>query len=127
VMVVFALAGAPAPAMEEAVVEQAVAKSSVTVLEEADGIIHLSIETSKGTVQVLSDIAQEGATVVLSKLHIDGLTPGALGRAGINEMKAAAAEFFAGRGASEIIIEGFRRTSGKMIGTIPRVVRIIIP
>jgi hypothetical protein len=48
------------------------AKGVVNVLEEAGGAIHLTVDTSKGIVEVISDISQEGETLILSGLHIGG-------------------------------------------------------
>ena len=103
------------------------AKSSMTVLEEANGAINLSVNTSKGAVEIISNIAQEGETLTLSQLHIGGQEAGALGRAGINELKDAAAAFGAQRGASQVIIQGGVRTSGKLIGTTPKPIVIKVP
>lgn len=50
---------------------------------------------------------------------------GSLGRAGINELKDAAAQFGSQRGASQVIIQGGTRTSGRLSGTTPR--PIVIP
>jgi RHS repeat-associated protein len=97
----------------------------VGILEEANGAIHLTVGTSKGTVEVISDISQEGDTLILSGLHIGGPGAGSLGMAGINELKQAAADFGAARGASQVIIQGGKRTSGRRIGTVPS--PIVIP
>jgi RHS repeat-associated protein len=103
------------------------AKGVVNVLEEAGGAIHLTVDTSKGTVEVISNIAQEGETLTLSGLHITGPGAGTLGIAGINELKQAAAEFGASRGASQVIIQGAVRTTGRNVGSLPSPIVISVP
>jgi hypothetical protein len=98
----------------------------VNVLEEAGGTIHLTVDTSKGMVEVISDISQEGETLILSGLHIGGPGAGTLGRAGINELKQAAADFGASRGASQVIIQGAARTTGRNVGSVPSPITISI-
>ena len=94
-------------------------KSTLNIIEEADGAINFTVNTSKRTVEVMSNIVQDGKTLTLSKLHIGDPGAGSIGRAGMNELKQAATQFSASRGASQVIVQGAARTTGKLIGKTP--------
>lgn len=88
-------------------IKEAAAESALTVVEEAGGSINFTVNTSKGSVEVISNIAQTGETLTL------------------NELKQAAAQFGASRGATQVIVQGAARTTGRYAGQIPR--PIVIP
>lgn len=95
------------------------AKTAIRVVEQADGVIHLSVNTTKGAVEVIANMAKTGDILTLSKAHIQGAGAGQLGRAGINELKAAAVVFGRQNGVKEVIVQGAARQSGLMYGKVP--------
>lgn len=105
---------------------QVVARASLHIIEETHEVIHFTASTSRGAVEVISNIAAEGQTLRLFKLHAEGvgIKAGELGRIGINEVKQALMELGKSRGFKKVIIEGGERSTGKMKGRTPTPIEI---
>jgi hypothetical protein len=54
------------------------AKSIVSIIEQEPGAISLSIQTAKGEVEVMANMAKDGDKLILSNVHVsgEGLGPG---------------------------------------------------
>ena len=100
--------------------------SEVCIVERTAGTIHLEVETSLGTVEIMADFAwfPDVRTMVFDKAHLEGEGPGILGRKGVNEIKTALAEFGGQHGAKVVVFQGNRRTSGRLVGKVPTVITI---
>jgi len=73
--------------------------------------------TPAGTVTLIAEAEMRGRTLWLRRAHIQGLSPGALGRAGLN---ALAAKFLEESDAEALVVEGSHRTTGANPGRPPR-------
>lgn len=102
------------------------ARATLEILEESGGAIHLLAHSSRGTVEIISDISVQGNALVLSGLHANGVgvQAGQLGRQGINEIKQALAEMGKSRGAEKVLVQGGVRSQGKMEGRTPSLIEI---
>ncbi|ALN88354.1 RHS repeat-associated core domain protein [Lysobacter capsici] len=94
---------------------------TIKILEEAKGAIQFTAQGAKGTIEVISDIAQQGKTLTLSGMHVDGVGKGA---SSLSELRDVARALGASRGASTVIIQGGQRTTGAKPGKIPIPVKI---
>ncbi|MEO1483652.1 MAG: hypothetical protein AAFU77_16200 [Myxococcota bacterium] len=83
-----------------------------------DGTKLIEATTSEGrALEVMFDEVAEGNKLSLRKSHIDGATPGAVG---IRELKGMIREYGRERGFGQVILEGARRSTGRMKGRVPR-------
>ena len=62
--------------------------------------------------------------LVFDQVHVEGAGRGTLGRIALNEVKTALAEFGGQHGATLLICQRARRTSGRVIGQIPATIII---
>ncbi len=70
-----------------------------------------------GEVWVIGVAEIVGQTLEITAAHVGGLTPGALGRAGINAICRKMLEVV---DVQEIVIQGSTRTTGRKPGKVPR-------
>jgi hypothetical protein len=73
-----------------------------------------------GTLDVIGSISRVGRVLHIDGAHVQGLTPGALGRAGLN---ATGRKLLEEADVDEIVIEGGARTTGRRKGSRPRPIR----
>ena len=90
------------------------------LLDHQGQTIHVSFETSAGLVEILCDYRLTGKDLILEGAHIQGLFPGALGRAGLN---ALAQKIMEGADVDTLEIHGGLRTTGRNGGRFPRLIR----
>ena len=97
------------------------------VLEQTATAIHLEVQTSQGNVAIMADWAwfPDVRRLVFDRAHVEGEGMGKLGRRGLNELKAALAEFGGQFDAHAVILQGASRTSGRFKGRMPTM--IVIP
>ena len=87
-------------------------------IEEAEHPTLIAIAvTPAGTITLIAEAEMHGRTLWLTKAHVQGLSPGALGRAGLN---ALAAKFLEECDAEALVVEGGARTTGANPGRAPR-------
>ncbi len=91
--------------------------NAVRILEQADDVVILAGNTSAGELRVTANMSKEGGTLFLRKAHIEGPGPGTFGRKALWDL---AKKFGRQQGVDRVVIEGGRRTTGKMISTVPR-------
>jgi hypothetical protein len=90
-------------------------------IEEAEGTITLvSITCPAGRLFMLGSVSRVGRTLHIDGAHVQGLTPGALGRLGLNNIGR---KLLAEADVEEIVIEGSARTTGKKPGARPQAIR----
>lgn len=79
-------------------------------IDEAEGrTVIVKAYTPVGTIEVAADLELVGGTLWVRNAHVQGLRPGALGRAGLN---ALARKFLEEAGADRPVVEGGPRTTG---------------
>jgi hypothetical protein len=91
------------------------------VLEECEDVVLIRFRTQAGTVEVIAKQEVQGRELVLRGLHIDGPGRGTIGHGTLLRL---AREYGRWRNVDTIYIEGSRRTSGRIIGRLPRPLRI---
>ncbi|MBJ7417493.1 MAG: hypothetical protein JHC88_18915 [Niveispirillum sp.] len=74
-----------------------------------------------GTLRLLGLIELKGRTLHVRDVHVEGLTPGALGRAGLNALGYALMEV---ADVDELIVQGAVRTTGARPGRRPAPFRL---
>lgn len=77
-----------------------------------------------GALRLLGLIELKGRTLHVRDVHVEGLTPGALGRAGLNALGYALMEV---ADVDELVIQGAVRTTGARPGRRPAAFRLIRP
>ena len=98
--------------------EQLLANGRFRTLIDEGGSKLLEVTTASGTkLEVMFNEVWDGTRLILSKAHIQGAKPGAIGYAQLSELAKAYGKL---RGASEIAIEGFQRATGAMKGKTQR-------
>src|SRR5262249_54053589 len=80
------------------------------------------IKTPVGLLQMIGSVFRVGRVLHIEGAHVQGLTRGALGRAGLN---AIGRKLLEEADVDTIVIKGGSRTTGKNQGKSPR--RIIFP
>jgi hypothetical protein len=102
--------------------------ASIEILEEAgDGAIHFLARSGDEVLEVVSDIARAGDTVVLSQLHVykaSGVIEGAANTVGPRRLIEMVREFGRLKGAKTVRIEGGVRATGRTAGRKPRPITI---
>lgn len=81
----------------------------VTVSDVDGDVMLVSISTPVGCVEILGRVAVIDGLLIVEAAHVQGLTPGALGRAGLN---AIARKLMREADAHGIVVEGSTRTTG---------------
>ena len=86
-------------------------------IEEAEHpVLIVVITTPVGKLEVSGAFTQIGRVLRLNDAHVQGLSPGKLGRAGLN---AIGAKLLVEADVDEIIIQGGARTTGEEAGKGP--------
>ena len=93
---------------------------TVEILDSDRDVIVVEVRTPSGRLQLMGAIQVVGRTLYCGRAHIQGLTPGALGRAGLN---AIGRRLLLEADVDQIIIEGAFRTTGRGEGRFPRPIR----
>lgn len=78
------------------------------------------VGTPAGAIEILGSIRSLGRVLHVERAHVQGLRPGALGRAGLN---AIGRKMLEEADVDQVIIEGSARTTGKGRGRVPRPIR----
>jgi hypothetical protein len=87
-------------------------------IEEAEGrTVVATVRTPVGTLTVMAELELVGRVLWVRGAHIQGLSPGALGRAGLN---AVARKFLEEADADALVVEGGSRTTGARPWHFPR-------
>ena len=81
-------------------------------------IVRISVPI--GVIEVIGSISRVGHILHVDRAHVQGLAPGALGRAGLN---AIGRKLLEEADVDEIIIQGGTRTTGRSKGKVPRPIR----
>jgi hypothetical protein len=89
----------------------------VRIVEKDGDVVELAATTAKGEVRVITAMTNEGDTLILKGLHIDG--PGA-GSLGLRELRFLATALGRQQGARRVTIYGGTRTTGANPGHTPR-------
>ncbi len=90
-------------------------------IESADGPVAIVVVTTPvGTLEIIGSIELHGRVMRVMDAHVQGLTPGALGRAGLN---AIGRKLMDEANVDEIVIQGGVRTTGRNRGRRPRALR----
>jgi hypothetical protein len=79
---------------------------------------------TKGEIRIMGNISREGNVITLNRAHIEGAGPGA---SSFSEMRGIVEEFGRQQGASQIVINGARRTTGRHAGQVPRPITVDVP
>jgi hypothetical protein len=79
------------------------------------------ITTPAGTLSLIGSISIARRVMRIDRAHVEGLTIGALGRAGLNAIGLKLLEV---ADVDEIIIQGGTRTTGRAQGKVPRPIRV---
>jgi hypothetical protein len=86
-------------------------------IEEADHpTVIVTARTPVGGLRIIAELELAGGVLWVRNAHIQGLQPGALGRAGLN---ALARKFLEETGAEALVVEGAARTTGARPGRKP--------
>jgi hypothetical protein len=83
-------------------------------------VILVKIVTPAGTVDLVGEVAIDGRIMKIDGAHVGGLSPGKLGRAGLNAVGRKLLEV---ADVDEILIQGGARSTGRRPGTVPRIIR----
>ena len=96
--------------------------ADITVeIEAAEGRTMIAtVRTPAGVLQIIAEVHLASRTLWARKAHVQGLSPGALGRAGLN---AVARKFLEEADAEALVVEGAARTTGANPHRRPRSVR----
>jgi hypothetical protein len=93
----------------------------VVEIEVADHpVMIVTITTPAGRVSLLASVSIVGRVLHIDKAHIDGLSPGKLGRAGLNAIGRKLLEV---ADVEEIVVQGASRSTGKYKGRVPGPIR----
>lgn len=101
------------------------ATGGLRIVEQVDDIVEIAGKIGEHEIRVLANMSREGGTLFLRQAHIQG--PGA-GKVGVKGLLDAAKEFGRSQGASKVVIEGAKRTTGagNQRGAVPRVWEILV-
>jgi hypothetical protein len=89
----------------------------IHVIERDADVFHVEVLTPAGVLEPLGAVSVSERVLHSREVHAWGLTPGALGRAGLN---AIARKLLVEADVDEIVIEGGARTTGSRPGRRPR-------
>ena len=91
-------------------------------IAERDGdVIYAVAQARNGEMmEIMASMRREGDTIILSGVHVQGSGSGALGTSAVGELRSLARDFASQEGASTLVIEGGRRSSGAGPGHVPR-------
>jgi len=98
--------------------------SAAEITVEIDDVDHpvmiVRIVLPVGTLDLIGNVARIGRTLRIDGAHVQGLTPGALGRGGLN---AIGRKLLEEADVDEIVIQGGARTTGQRKGKVPQPIR----
>jgi hypothetical protein len=116
---------AAADRVAKAVGRRAAARGGFRIVEQVDDVVEIAGKIAGNEIRVLANISREGGTLFLRQVHIQG--PGA-GKVGVKGLFDAAREFGRSQGASKVVIEGAKRSTGagNQRGAVPRVWEILV-
>jgi len=78
------------------------------------------IMTPMGVLRLMANVSIIDRTLRIDRAHVEGLKPGALGRAGLNAIGRKLMEL---ADVDEIVVQGSTRTTGRNPGNKPRPIR----
>jgi hypothetical protein len=93
---------------------------TVEIEDAEDSVMIVAITTPAGVVRICGSVTVVGRTLRIDGAHVGGVSPGALGRAGLNVI---AQKLLMEADVDEIVIQGSARTSGRYRGKVPRAIR----
>jgi len=103
------------------------ANIAVKILEVDENVVIYAAQVGEQKVEVIAHILKEEGKLLMQKTHIQGAGPNSLG----NNYRTVLREIFTQIGKLEnvqqVIVEPGKRTSGKMIGQVPKPQTINIP
>jgi RHS repeat-associated protein len=102
-----------------------IAKDGLRIVEQVDDIVEIAGKVGGHQIRVLANMSREGETLFLRQAHIQGPGPG---KVGVKGLFGAVREFGRSQGASKVVIEGAKRTTGagSQKGAVPRVWEILV-
>ena len=83
-------------------------------------VMIVTITVPIGVIEMIGSVARRGRVLYLDRVHVQGLRPGVLGRAGLN---AIGRKLLEEADVDEIVIQGGARTTGRNKGKLPRPIR----
>ena len=83
-------------------------------------VMIVTITTPAGTIEIIGSVTRRGRVLHLDQVHVQGLAPGSLGRAGLN---AIGRKLLAEADVDQIIVQGGTRTTGRNKGKRPKRLR----
>jgi hypothetical protein len=90
-------------------------------IDEADHpVMIVTITVPTGVLELIGSVVRVGRVLQVDGAHVQGLSPGALGRAGLN---AIGRKLLEEADVDEIVIQGGARTTGRNKGRRPRPIR----
>ena len=92
----------------------------IDIVDADHPVVEIVIATPIGDLNLMASASVTGRTLRLDGVHVDGLTPGLLGRSGLNAIGRKLLEI---ADVDEIIIQGGARTTGRYKGKVPRPIR----
>ena len=94
-------------------------------LAETEGLVWIvRIVTPAGVIELIGEVRRVGRVLHVNGAHVQGLHPGALGRAGLN---AIGRKLLEEADVEEIVIQGGARTTGARPGRLPPAYRFPHP
>jgi hypothetical protein len=92
-------------------------EADISAEYEVDGpVVSITLSTPVGVVSILGEMSIVDGDLHIMRAHIGGLSPGALGRSGLNVIGRKLLEM---ANVEKIVIQGSPRTTGRRKGTIP--------
>jgi hypothetical protein len=92
----------------------------VEIVDADHPVVEVVIRTQVGVMVLVASASIVGRVLHLDGVHVAGLTPGALGRAGLNAIGRKLLEL---ADVDQIIIQGGARTTGTHKGQVPSAIR----
>jgi hypothetical protein len=93
---------------------------TIEVEDVDEDIVLVNITIPVGTVDLVGRVTLAARTMTIEGAHVGGLSPGALGREGLN---AVGRKMLEEADVDEIIIQGSTRTTGRRAKKTPRCIR----
>jgi len=91
------------------------------IVEEDEDAIELLAKGKKGNITIYANLFKNDNCLILKNVHLDGVGPG---YSSLTELRQIAREFGQMNHVDEVIIYGFRRTTGANTGKQPIPIRI---
>ena len=93
---------------------------AVEIVDADHPVLEVVVTTPIGVMTLVASASIVGRVLHLDGVHVGGLAPGALGRAGLNAIGRTLLEV---ADVDEIIIQGGTRTTGMRKGQVPSAIR----